>query len=154
MRLMPIENGDAYYTIDLVVSNADARVVFIGDGPSNLPDPSFIARANETNTVELLIGKTYEIKCDLPFRVVDASDWRVDSWQRSSKSATVVWPVEIYMDYGYSLRSGLLQAPRLGSPSGGRQARTHRSLRRNSRFADQVRHGIILYSRKREKGDT
>ena len=113
------ENADAYYTIDLVVSNADARVVFIGDGPSNLPDPNFIARANETNTVELLIGKTYEIKCDLPFKVVDSSDWRVDVWQRSPKAATVVWPVEIYMDYGYSLMSGLLQAPRLGSPSGG-----------------------------------
>ena len=113
------ENTDAYYTIDLVVSNADARVVFIGDGPSNLPDPNFIARANETNSVELLIGKTYEIKCDLPFKVVDSSDWRVDVWQRSPKAATVVWPVEIYMDYGYSLMSGLLQAPRLGSPSGG-----------------------------------
>ena len=117
------ENTDAYYTIDLVVSNADARVVFIGDGPSNLPDPNFIARANETNTVELLIGKTYEIKCDLPFKVVDSSDWRVDVWQRSPKAATVVWPVEIYMDYGYSLMSGLLQAPRLGSPSGGPRLR-------------------------------
>ena len=121
------ENTSAYYTIDLVVSNADARVIFTGDGASNLPDPNFIAQADETNTVELLIGKTYTINCDIPFKIVGSSDYRIDVYQHSPKTATVVWPVDIYMDYGYSalmapLRSApqnLLGAPLLGSPSGG-----------------------------------
>ena len=109
------------------LGNADARVVFAGDGFSNLPDPNFIARANETNTVELLIGKTYEIKCDLPFRIVDSSDGNVEIWQRSPMAATVVWPVEICIDYGVStLTSPLCSTSRalpgatpMESPPGG-----------------------------------
>lgn len=48
------------------MSNADARVQFVGDRASDLEDPVFIARAGETNRVALLIGKTYEAHCDMP----------------------------------------------------------------------------------------
>ena len=115
------ETTNAYYTIGLVVSNADARVVFTGDGPSNLPDPNFIARAGETNDVELLIGKTYAVRCGVPFSVVGSSDSRVDVSRSSARTATVVWPVDIYMDYGHAplLMMGPLQAPPSGPPAGG-----------------------------------
>ena len=44
----------------------DAWVVFEGDGPLNLADPSFAAKAGETNRVVILIGKTY-IVCQVKY---------------------------------------------------------------------------------------
>ena len=124
--LSVINETNAYCWVDIVV-DADAWVCFEGDGPSNLADPSFAAKAGETNHVVILIGKTYTINCDIPFEVVGTSDCRIDVYRHSRKMATVVWPVDIYMDYGYSalmapLRSppqNLLAAPLLGLPSGG-----------------------------------
>ena len=46
-------NSNAYCWVDLVVSQADATVAFAGDGPSDLPDPRFVARAAP-------VGKGYE----------------------------------------------------------------------------------------------
>ena len=124
--LSAIDVTNAYCWVDIVV-DADAWVRFEGDGPSNLADPSFAAKAGETNHVVILIGKTYTINCDIPFEVVGTSDCRIDVYRHSRKMATVVWPVDIYMDYGYSalmapLRSppqNLLAVPLLGLPSGG-----------------------------------
>ena len=114
------ETTNAYYTIDLVVGNADARVVFTGDGPSNLPDPNFIARADETNRIELLIGKTYTIQCCIPFTIVGTSDPRVEVNPSSPTAASVVWPVEIDIEYANTpLRLGpLLAAPPKSRPQG------------------------------------
>lgn len=113
-----MENVEAYYSIDLVCT-ADARVTFVGDGPSNMPDPDFFACAGETYSVDLLIGKTYTIECDMPFEITGASDWRVDVWQGTPRTATVVWPVLIYRDVDDLFASGPHNAPLLGSRSGG-----------------------------------
>ena len=47
--------------MDIVVNDADAWVRFEGDGPSNLANPRFAAKAGETNHVVILIGKTYKV---------------------------------------------------------------------------------------------
>ena len=60
-------NSNAYCSVSVLVSGADALVSFVGDKPSNYPDPQFIARHGVTNNVSILIGKTYDILCDQPF---------------------------------------------------------------------------------------
>ncbi len=71
--LPPGAHADNYYGVDLVVRDADALVSFEGDAPSALPDPSFIAKAGETNRVTLLVGKSYRVRCLLPVEFVGAS---------------------------------------------------------------------------------
>ena len=87
-------NTNAYCWIDVVVPHVDALVIFEGDGPSNLADPDFIARADETNRVTLLIGKTYEMRCDQPIEIVGQSDPAIQVWH-TDESAFICWPVEI-----------------------------------------------------------
>ena len=67
-------NTNAYCSVSVLVSGADALVSFVGDKPSNYPDPQFVARHGVTNNVLILIGKTYDILCDQPFAVVGVSD--------------------------------------------------------------------------------
>ena len=55
--LSVIEETNAYCWVDIVVNSADAWVRFEGDGPSNLADPSFAAKAGATNRVIILIGE-------------------------------------------------------------------------------------------------
>ena len=78
--LSVIEETNAYCWVDIVVNAADAWVRFEGDGASNLADPSFAAKAGETNHVVLLIGKTCKVTCDMPFTVVGKSDPSIDEW--------------------------------------------------------------------------
>ena len=78
--LSVIQETNAYCWVDIVVNNADARVRFEGDGASNLSDPSFAAKAGETNHVVILIGKTYKVTCDMPFTVVAKSDPSIQEW--------------------------------------------------------------------------
>ena len=73
---MRVNETNAYCWVDIVVNNADAWVRFEGDGESDLADPSFAAKAGETNRVVILIGKTYKVTCDMPFTVVGKSDVR------------------------------------------------------------------------------
>ena len=54
-------NTNAYCTVSLVATGPDTLVVFEGDGPSDYPDPCFVARHGETNEVLILIGKTYTV---------------------------------------------------------------------------------------------
>ena len=54
-------NTNAYCTVSVVAPGPDALVVFEGDGPSNYPDPRFVARHGVTNEVFILIGKTYTV---------------------------------------------------------------------------------------------
>ena len=63
-----------YYWVEIVVEQANARVTFVGDGYSHLPDPDFIARAGATNRVVLLLGKAYDICCSMPVLVVAQED--------------------------------------------------------------------------------
>lgn len=88
-------NSNAYCYVDLVVHGADAEVVFFGDGPSNLADPHFMARAEETNRVAILIGKGYEISADEPIECISVSDASIDVCQTSESTLYVRWPVAI-----------------------------------------------------------
>ena len=83
-----------YYWIDVVVSQTNARVTFEGDGYSHLPDPTFIARAGDTNRVVLLLGKPYEIHCNMPVRIVGKEDVEVEVLETGGNLG-VVWPVSL-----------------------------------------------------------
>ena len=90
-------NADAYCWVDLVVRQANAQVTFAGDGASNLADPSFIAEADATNRVTLLIGKTYRVTCPMPFEVAaKSSDDIEDSWEEDRRVLWLHWPVAIH----------------------------------------------------------
>ena len=89
-------NADAYCWVDLVVRQANAQVTFAGDGASNLADPSFIAEADATNRVTLLIGKTYRVTCPMPFEVAaKSSDDIEDSREENGAALWLHWPVSI-----------------------------------------------------------
>ena len=89
-------NAEAYCWIDLVVRRANAKVTFAGDGASNLADPSFIAEADATNRVTLLIGKTYRVTCPMPFEVAGkSSDDIEESWEEDKAALWLHWPVVI-----------------------------------------------------------
>ena len=94
--LSVIEETNAYCWVDIVVDNADAWVRFEGDGASNLADPSFAAKAGETNHVVILIGKTYKVTCDMPFTVVGKSDPSIDEWWEDGNTLWINWPVSIW----------------------------------------------------------
>ncbi len=53
-------------------------LVFAGDGASNLADPTFVAKAGETNRVTLLVGKEYLATCALPFEIVGTSSASIE----------------------------------------------------------------------------
>ena len=102
--------SNQYYFVDLVVDDAAAEVEFFGDGPSDYPDPHFVARAGETNRVMLLIGKGYWVESSRPIRCVGTSDARVEVWQDTSDALSICWPVSIdCVEAGES--GGLLMAP-------------------------------------------
>ena len=67
-------NTNAYCTVSLVATGPDTLVVFEGDGPSDYPDPRFVARHGETNEVLILIGKTYTVSSVWPIEFTGASD--------------------------------------------------------------------------------
>ena len=67
-------NINAYCTVSLVATGPDTLVVFEGDGPSDYPDPRFVARHGETNEVLILIGKTYTVSSAWPIEFTGASD--------------------------------------------------------------------------------
>ena len=94
--LSVIEEANAYCWVDIVVERADSWVRFEGDGFSNLSDPSFAAKAGETNRVVILIGKTYQVSCDMPFRVIDKSSEAIDEWWEDSQTLWLNWPVDIW----------------------------------------------------------
>ncbi len=90
-------NADAYCWVDLVVRHANAKVTFTGDGESDLADPAFIAEADATNRVTLLIGKTYRVTCPMPFEVIGkSSDEIKESWEENGAALWLHWPVSIH----------------------------------------------------------
>ena len=94
--LSVIGETNAYCWVDIVVNTADAWVRFEGDRVSNLADPSFAAKAGETNHVVILIGKTYKVTCDMPFTVVGKSDPAIDEWWEDGNTLWLNWPVDIW----------------------------------------------------------
>ena len=103
-ELPPGANSNAYYWVDVVVSNASSLVTFIGDGTSALPDPSFIAQPGETNRVTLLIGKTYHVTSRMPMTCVGKSNVEIETWQDSPTRLSFLWPVTIDV---VAMRDGL-----------------------------------------------
>ncbi|MBQ7235260.1 MAG: hypothetical protein IJS36_07615, partial [Kiritimatiellae bacterium] len=107
--LPPGANTNAYCWVDLVVHDADAEVVFSGDGYSDLADPHFMARAEVTNRVTILIGKGYEVTCDEAIECVGVSDEAIEVWNHDERSLHVRWPVTIdYIDGDEPQRGGSL----------------------------------------------
>ena len=90
---------DAYCWIELRTVR-DAAITFVGDGPSNLPDPDFLTCGGRTTRVTLLIGKTYDVVSDRPFEVVAKSDDRVEVSVLGTNRVEVVWPVEFTVAEG------------------------------------------------------
>lgn len=88
-------NSNAYCSISLAATGPDAEVRFEGDGPSNYPDPHFMARSGATNEVLILIGKAYRVLSDQPIAIVDSSDPETEIRMADRCSAWVVRPVEI-----------------------------------------------------------
>ena len=97
-ELPPGANSNAYCWVDVVVLNANALVTFTGDGASELPDPTFIAKAGETNRVAILIGKTYQVTSRLPISCVDQSSGEIEVDQISPSELQIVWPVTIEVE--------------------------------------------------------
>ena len=112
-------NSNAYCWVDIVVHQANARVAFSGDGSSDLPDPSFVARAEEINRVALLIGKTYKVTCAMPFTVVGKSDPAIDEWWENDNTLWLNWPVDIWAVGDEEDVPLLLGAPLFGASGGG-----------------------------------
>ncbi len=85
-------NESAYFWVDLV-ADYNTPVVFAGDGTSDLADPSFTARAGETNRVTLLVGKTYAVTAARPLRVAGLSSPQVRVEGDGTVSLTICRPV-------------------------------------------------------------
>jgi hypothetical protein len=79
-----------YCWVDIVVSNANSLVTFVGDKPSNLPDPRFIAKAGTTHRVNLLIGKTYRVSSALPIHFMAKSSDEIHVSGEGTKEMKVV----------------------------------------------------------------
>ena len=89
-------NTDVYYTVSVRISGKrSADVVFTGDGPSDLSDPSFRAKPGEAYDVWLLIGKTYAVTSSAPVEVVGTSDREVLVEEAGENAYSIVWPVRI-----------------------------------------------------------
>ena len=84
----------AYYWVDLVVSNATAKVKFVGEGESNYPDPDFVAKENSTNRVVLLIGKPYTVTCDEAIGIIARSDEDINVEHISENEIKIIWPLQ------------------------------------------------------------
>ena len=84
----------AYYWVDLVVSNAAAKVKFVGEGESNYPDPDFVAKENSTNRVVLLIGKPYTVTCDEAIGIIAKSDVDINIEHISENEIKIIWPLQ------------------------------------------------------------
>ena len=93
-------NTNAYCTVSVVVTGPDALVSFTGDGPSDYPDPRFIAKSGVTNEVVILIGKTYHVTSSSPLAFVGVSDPETDIVQLRGLVIRVVRPVSITSDGG------------------------------------------------------
>ena len=111
-------DSNAYYWVDLVVSNAAAKVKFVGDKESNYPDPEFIVNNDSTNRVTLLIGKPYIATCDEAIGIVATSSDEIVVTRISENEISVVWPVEFDMEEyrlsSYALSRSTTQVPVAG----------------------------------------
>ena len=92
-------NPDAYCWVD-VRCDYNSYVSFVGDGYSDLCDPSFTALAGEVYRVSLLIGKTYFVDSTRPLTVVGRSDPSVEVTDDGTCWPIICWPVEFTIGDG------------------------------------------------------
>ncbi|MGN0833347.1 MAG: hypothetical protein ACI4RD_06830 [Kiritimatiellia bacterium] len=109
-------NTNAYCWVEVVVRRANARVTFVGDGPSDLPDPDFIAEAGATNRVTLLIGKEYRVSCAMPVEVAGKSSGNLEDYRDEDGAIRLRWPVTVAAQGDGEEMSLLLSAARLAVP--------------------------------------
>ena len=121
--LSGIAHSNNYYWVDLISPAANALVTFKGSGVSNLPDPSFIAKAGETNRVVLLLGKPYTVECRLPLVCVGASHPDVAVGEDGDGRLTVCRPVRCEIVDGSLVSAFRASAVAAHAASGGRRLR-------------------------------
>ena len=87
-------NSNAYYFVDVVVTNGPAPIYFIGDRESRLGNPVVVARAFETNRVPLLIGIDYAITSPVPFTVSYPAEYMYPELETNELCrAHIRWPL-------------------------------------------------------------
>ena len=86
-------NSNNYCWVEVAVSNVNSLVVFVGDKPSNLPDPHFVAKAGISHRVNLLIGKTYRVTSAQPIVCTAKSSEEISVDQDDERTMTIVYPV-------------------------------------------------------------
>ena len=118
-----ITHSNNYYWVDLVAPDANALVAFKGCGASNLPDPSFVAMAGETNRVVLLLGKPYTADCRLPLVCVGASHHDIEIGVDADGRLTVCRPVRCEIVDGSPVAAFRASAVAPRAASGGRRVR-------------------------------
>ncbi len=118
-----ITHSNNYYWVDLVAPDANALVAFKGCGASNLPDPSFVAMAGETNRVVLLLGKPYTADCRLPLVCAGASHLDIEIGVDADGRLTVCRPVRCEIVDGSPVAAFRASAVEPRAASGGRRVR-------------------------------
>ena len=87
-------NSNAYYFVDVVMTNGLAPIYFTGDRESRLGNPVVVARAFETNHVPLLIGINYAVTSPVPFSVSLPDDGFASVMTNSVSDYEVRWPLD------------------------------------------------------------
>ena len=88
-------NSNAYYFVDVVVSNGPAPIYFTGDRDSRLGNPVIVALGGATNRVPLLIGVDYAITSPVPFTVSYPMEYMYPVLETNELCrAHIRWPLE------------------------------------------------------------
>ena len=88
-------NPGAYCTVGITATEPMTWIRFEGDGESDLPDPSFFIRTNETVNVTLLMGKTYRVLATNEIGVVSIGDPGITVVTNAPGDLTIVRPVTV-----------------------------------------------------------
>ena len=105
--LPPGASPGAFRTVAIASRGAAvAEIVFSGDGPSDYPDPHFMARPHSTNEVAILAGKFYTIESDRPVECVWKDDEATVVGTNSPTSLTAHRPVVVSCASSGPVRGG------------------------------------------------
>ena len=98
-------NPNAYYSVGITADEPMTWIAFDGDGDSDLADPSFFIRTNETVEVALLMGKTYRVLATNAIGVVSVGDPGIAVVTNAPGDLTIVRPVTVALLPEYNLMS-------------------------------------------------
>ena len=88
-------NSNAYYFVDVVVSDGPAPIYFTGDRDSRLGNPVIVALGGATNRVPLLIGVDYAITSPVPFTMSYPMEYMYPVLETNELCrAHIRWPLE------------------------------------------------------------